>query len=281
MSLITVDSSGDPIHSELISEVTQDNYNHFFKYIIKLLEYPVKAVITDLDPMLEKAIKFVISGEIPHQKCIWHGMENIKRIINYQPVKRRYEQLIKRHDELDRSLLDKKGVHYKAAVEKLVEIQKDLEKTGAEYKEKEQMLYKINKMLFRKERDKTLKEFSQVKRRYNKKYPDVISFLRNNLVSLTMHQTDGNIPRTTVRAENINKQLQRRFKTIEGFEKNDSAFNYLNLIRNYLRFKLYTDCKRHRYHRNGKSPLELCQVKIVNCDWVKNLINWHKLSAVK
>lgn len=96
-----------------------------------------------------------------------------------------------------------------------------------------------------------------------------------------MHQTDSNIPRTTVRAENINKQLQRRFKTIEGFEKNDNAFNYLNLIRNYLRFKPYTDCKNDRYNRNGKSPLELCQAKIVNCDWIKNSINWQKLSAVK
>lgn len=281
MSLIAVDSSGDPIHSELISEVTQDNYNHFFKYIIKLLEYPIKAITTDLDPMLERAIKSVISDKIPHQKCIWHGMENIKKMINYQSVKRKFEQLNKKYEELNEQLFDKKGMYCTTTKERLLGLKKDIEKMAEDYKEREQMLNKISKMLFMKEREKTHKEFAQIRRRYNKNYPDVISFLKNNLVSLTMHQTDINIPRTTVRAENINRQLQRRFKTIEGFENNGNAFNYLNLIRNYLRFKPYTDCKKDRYNRNGKSPLELCKAYIESCDWIKNSINWQKLSAEK
>lgn len=88
------------------------------------------------------------------------------------------------------------------------------------------------------------------------------------------------IEKTNIMAESFNKQLQRRFKTIEAFQtfpqdpSDNTAFNYLNLIRCYLRFKPYTDCRGDRKHRNGKSPLQLCGVKLANKDWLKNSVNW-------
>lgn len=73
-------------------------------------------------------------------------------------------------------------------------------------------------------------------------------------------------------AENINKQFQRHFKTIEAFQLIDSAFDYQNLYRSYLRFKPYTDRRGNRKYRNGRSPLQLCGAKIPNADWLTNAI---------
>jgi hypothetical protein len=78
-------------------------------------------------------------------------------------------------------------------------------------------------------------------------------------------------------AENFNRQLQRRLKTIEAFQSFSTALNYLNMLRNYLRFKPFTDCKRAKKNRNGFAPIELCKAKLLSRDWIKNSINLPKL----
>ena len=66
----------------------------------------------------------------------------------------------------------------------------------------------------------------------------------------------------------------RRLKTIEAFQSIETAFNYLNLVRNYLRFKPYTDCRGKRRIRSRKSPMKLCQVGLSTKDWLKlSLLN--------
>jgi transposase-like protein len=273
LSLIAVDSSGDTIHSELITEVTQDKYDDFFRFIVERLDYPVKAVTTDLDGMLEKSIKTVILSDIPHQRCIWHGLERVKELINYQQTRKQYKQLKRRYDELLESLEDKKSSYYRSQL-KIEQMRKELEVIEAEYLEKDGIINEIKDMLYRQERKGTLKKFSETRKQYGVRYPEVISFLSNNLDGLIMHQRDERMPKTTIMAENVNKQLERRFKTIEAFQTIDTAFNYLNLIRNYLRFKPYTDCRGSRKYRNGRCPLELCSVKLMTRDWLKNSLNW-------
>jgi hypothetical protein len=66
----------------------------------------------------------------------------------------------------------------------------------------------------------------------------------------------------------------RRFKTIESFQKLIYAENYLNLYKNYLRFKPYTDCRGCNRYKNGKSPLEVCGVVLNNKDWLYNAISF-------
>jgi hypothetical protein len=44
-------------------------------------------------------------------------------------------------------------------------------------------------------------------------------------------------------AENLNRQIERRLKTIESFKYFKTAYIYLIMFSNYLRFKPYTDAK--------------------------------------
>jgi len=75
------------------------------------------------------------------------------------------------------------------------------------------------------------------------------------LDKLLTHQKDEKIKKTNNIAENINRRLMIRLKTIESFKNFNSAKNYLNLYKNYLRFKPYTDCKGNNKNKNEKITL--------------------------
>jgi transposase-like protein len=109
---------------------------------------------------------------------------------------------------------------------------------------------------------------------YQAKYPKLIEFFDRNLEKLITHQKHPKIKKTNNVAENISRQLMRRFKTIESFQKLIYAKNYLNLYQNYLRFKPYTDCRGSNRYKNGKSPLEVCGVVLKNKDWLYNAITF-------
>ncbi|MBU2444957.1 MAG: hypothetical protein KJ666_05215 [Bacteroidetes bacterium] len=47
--------------------------------------------------MLEKSIKTVLNSDIPHQKCLKHMIENVKRILNYSSTKAQYNKLMRMH----------------------------------------------------------------------------------------------------------------------------------------------------------------------------------------
>ena len=57
--LVAVDTTGDPVHIELIEEPNQEAYDDFFRYLIDHLGYRVRAITTDLDPMLDNAVKLL------------------------------------------------------------------------------------------------------------------------------------------------------------------------------------------------------------------------------
>jgi len=59
----------------------------------------------------------------------------------------------------------------------------------------------------------------------------------------------------------------RRLKTNESFNSIQSAENYLNFYKNYLRLKLFTDCRGKSKYKNGKSPLEVCGDKLKTKDY--------------
>jgi hypothetical protein len=83
------------------------------------------------------------------------------------------------------------------------------------------------------------------------------------------HQVNG-LPRTNNFAESVNKQLERKFKTMESFQRKETAAWYINLLVSYLRQKSYTDCRGSRRHLNGKSRLEAAGIKLGSKDWLKN-----------
>jgi len=276
LCLVAVDTTGDPVHIELIEEPNQDAYDNFFRYLTEHIGYRVRAITTDLDPMLENAIKNVFSGKILHQKCIWHATEIVKRLIDFQKIKRNYLRLKRKYHSVSTSLEDRKAF-YHTTKEKLEQLKIELDTMEQEYTAKENLITAVSNMLQKKTGSSISADLTSIKRHYKNQYPEVISFLVHNMDQLSTHTINHDIPKTNIMAESFNRQIQRRLKTIEAFQTFNSAFNYLNMIRNYIRFKPYTDCKGKRKYRNGKSPIELCNVKLQTRDWTKNSINYPKL----
>ncbi|MEW5897532.1 MAG: transposase, partial [Nanoarchaeota archaeon] len=116
----------------------------------------------------------------------------------------------------------------------------------------------VTNILYSSDRNKSTEIHKSLKLKFGDIYPRVFSMIEYHWEGLLAHQKDNNIPKTNNIAENRNRQIKRRFKTIEAFQSEISATNYLILICNYLRFKPYTDCRKNRKSRNGKSPLEIC-----------------------
>jgi hypothetical protein len=257
ISLIASDTSGYIVHEELLEEGNQESYDSFFRYIKDRLNYPFKSVTTDLDEMLEKSIRVVIGKEINHQKCTWHGLEAIKRTIGYKETANKYRRLERLLKKAQEELEDRKQ-SYERHVENIAVLKRELEMVSKKYHELEKLIEEIRKILYCKNSESTKKQLKNFKTRRRNKYLKVIEFLERHIEGLTMYQKDSKIPRTSNIAENINKQIVRRLKTIEAFQHFESASNYLNMLCNYLRFKPYTDCRKKRKYRNKKSPIELC-----------------------
>lgn len=140
--------------------------------------------------------------------------------------------------------------------------------------EKQAVVEAVRAIVYARERHRSERLREEFQQRSGRQYPAVVRFLWMHWEGLLQHQRDEKIPKTTARAENINTQLQRRYKTIDAFQSEETAFNYQNLLRSYLRFKPYTDCRGKNRSRNGKSPLELCHAKITTPDWVKNAVRY-------
>jgi len=245
MILTATDKTGDLLHTEVFIEREQDRIDEFFRFIKERLNYPFKGITTDLDEMLEKSIKTVLGDHIPHQKCLKHAMDNIERIIGLRQKRKAYKKA--EALEYERYIIVKS--EYKEALE----------------------IYDLTKMmLYTSDLRETKKIYTLLIKRYKKSYQNLFAFLKKNLPKLLTHQGHRDIPKTNNIAENTNRQLTRRLKTIESFQSIETASNYLNLYKNYLRFKPYTDCKGANKIKNGKSPLEVCGVEIKTKDWLKN-----------
>ncbi len=272
LSLIAKDKSGDIVHYEMIEEGDQSGYNNFFIFIKDRLEYPFKSVTTDLDEMLEKAIMIVLPEKVIHQKCIRHALEAVRKMTGYYSKKRKYNILSKKIEYLKECLPDRKSSYKRTdkVINELLEEKKVLEK---ELEELTIMIKRIREISYQKEPKQSYIDLKKFKRKYSKIYPSVVKFLNKHYNKLVSHQRDIRIPKTSNDAENLNRQIERRLKTIESFQHFKTAYDYLIMLCNYLRFKPYTDCKKKNKYRNGKSPISLCGVKILDRDWLNNTIN--------
>jgi len=273
LSLVAKDKSGDIVHYEMIEEGNQSGYDNFFLFIKDRLEYPFKSVTTDLDEMLEKAIMHILPEKVIHQKCIRHALEAIRRTTGYYSKKSKYNILVRRIECLEESLQDRKS-SYQRAKRTVDELLKEKDILGKELEKLSSMIQQVNKMSNLKDAEESRSELRKFKRKHSKTYPMIVKFLNKHYSKLVSHQSDENIPKTSNDAENLNRQIERRLKTIESFQHLKTAYDYLIMICNYLRFKPYTDCKKKNKYRNGKSPISLCGVKIMDRDWLNNTVNF-------
>jgi transposase-like protein len=260
VSLIAKDNNGDIVHEELLDYPDQSSYDEFFMFIKDRLEYNFNSVTTDLDPKLARSIRRVLGEDIPHQKCLKHALDNIMKIVKYNSLR------------VKRGKLEKKYTHdFKNFSNK---DHKELKKTKSQLVEIDQMMKIIKRYLWMAKKSKSEVIYQEVESKYSKIYPRVIYFLKINKKELLTHQGDKEIPKTNNDAENTNRQIMRRLKTIESFQTEMNAYNYLILFCNYLRMKPYTDCRKMRKYRNGKTPLQLAGVNFVISDWVKFSLNY-------
>ncbi len=244
--LTATDSSGDFIHTEIFKEVEQHGIDEFMRFIKEHLRYPLKGITTDLDEMLEKSTGKVFGKSIPHQQCLKHALDIVDRIIELKQKRRSYENALKNKttDSLEKKI---------------------------KYEEAEKIMELSRAIFYSSDKKQSTKILGELKI-YQAKYPKLIDFFDRSLEKLLTHQKHPLIKKTNNVAENINRQLMRRLKTIESFQKLIYAENYLNLYKNYLRFKPYTDCRGSHKFKNGKSPLEVCGVVLKNKDWLSNAI---------
>jgi transposase-like protein len=143
-----------------------------------------------------------------------------------------------------------------------------------DYQEAQKIYDLCKKALYCKQKESSMILLNQLIN-YKEKYPGLNKFINRHLDKLLTHQKDQKIKKTNNIAENINRRLMIRLKTIESFKNFNSAENYLNLYKNYLRFKPYTDCRGENRKKNGKSPLEVCGVVLKNRDWLKNAVTFY------
>jgi hypothetical protein len=271
LSLVAVDGSGDALHSEVHPEQTQEVYDQFLVYLRDRLEYPFRAVTTDFDTRLDKAVRRVISPGIAYQKCLWHAQQIVKGLIDYPQTRRRFIKLTQQIKQFKESLADRKQSSYDAT-HRIGQLEAELVTLRPQYQQKDQLMERFGQMVFASQRTTSERLWKTFRRLYGRAYPAVVRFVATHWEGLLQHQRNAAIFKTTVRAENFNKQLERRYKTIEAFQSVQTAFHYQNLYRSYLRFKPYTDCRGNRKAANGSSPLQLCGAIIQSSDWIKNAV---------
>lgn len=268
-----VDRTGDIFHCRAVNELTITEAAKFLEDI-KLLPIRVRGIVTDLDAALTGAVR-VVYKETPHQYCLKHALTAIEKLIGYTELRgfQRTNRDILRTEFY--RLRDRKGVWVKRAREEFFKHWETTRQVSERYQGIQALRDLCHQVLFAKS-EQQAKEYLVCLGR-SRSYPRVerrkaFAFIQRHWNHLMMYHRVPGLPRTTNLIENVNRQLERRYKTIEAFQHPSTAIYYTNLLVAYLRQKPYTDCRGHRKCLNGKSRLGAAKVKSLNLDWLKNCV---------
>ena len=271
---LAVDTTGDIMHCRPVPELSSTEAASFLREA-QALPVRIKGIVTDLDPALTRAVE-VVCPEIPHQYCIKHALAAIGILIGY--VERDVRERGRIHSEVDELLAQPQQGEVEAGVSRdsmLVARQKP---TCINFAGENSigLLYETCRMILAAQTERqALVLYNAL--RTNKRFPEkqhrkAVRFLTRRWDHLMMHHRVAGLPRTINLVENVNKQLQRRYKTIEAFQYRSTAVHYTNLLVAFLRQKPYTDCRGSRKHLNGKSRLASAKVRNLHASWLKNCL---------
>ena len=268
-----VDRTGDIIDCRAVKELTVNEAMIFLEGLKELGIKP-RGIVTDLDTVLTLAVRKVYP-ETPHQYCIKHALAAIEEMMGYRPVatRWRYNRGILR-TQFER-LGGRKGVWRERAREEFLVNWQRTRLLSDRYRILQRLWEASRDILMAKTEERARRLFGTLKRLDNVPVHEqhkVVEFFQRHWDHLMMHHRVRGLPRTNNQAENLNKQLERRFKTIEAFQHRSSAIVYVNLLVAYLRQKPYTDCRGSRKHLNGKSRLEVAGVKLQSQNWLRNAL---------
>jgi transposase-like protein len=268
-----VDRSGDIVDCTGVKELTVNEAIRFLEEI-KGLGFQWQGIVTDLDTVLTLAVEHVFKG-IPHQYCLKHALSAIEGQIGYTVINRRQKWTRGGlRDEFER-LRGRKGVWVERSREEFYKRWEQTRALSKRFRQVQSLRDACHGILFAKTEEQAEKRFRAL--RYTRSYPPrefrkVIAFFKRHWEHLVAYHRVPGLPRTNNLVENVNKQIQRRFKTIESFQHPCTAIQYMNLLIAYLRCKPYTDCRKGRRHLNGKSRLQAAKVRNLSPDWLANCL---------
>lgn len=279
---VAVDTSGDIVHCKAVEELSTTEATKFLREVVEEAHYNCQGVVTDLDQSLRRGVEIVFAGK-PHQFCVKHGFSSIERRIGYKPLEvhhRWNKQIMRREFE---KLRDKKGLWVERAREGFFESYDDYKKSSDRHKALMLLRAELHGILFSRSEEEARRKLRRLVRSkrhqlFEKEKQSAIAFLRDHWDNLMEYHRVNGLPRTNNFAESVNKQLERRFKTMESFQSKETAAWYINLLVSYLRQKPYTDCRGTRKHLNGKSRLESAEVRLPSRDWIKNSLKSIEIS---
>jgi hypothetical protein len=276
---IDYESHDIPVYVIALSENREDIRAGFTK--LRELNYPLKVVVCD-ESMGEIAqVAKEIFPDVIIQTCLKHYSESIDRTFKVNSVKRRLKSLQTKLDRIGDSILISTRHHTIEKARKLVNEMADLEfryqplieiqsifqeifweaKTEADVtKLEDELNVTVSKL------DNKYPHFQKIKDRYLNYYA------KRNQILASIKYPKLNIPRTTNLIEGFNSTtLEIRLSSIRGFEKIESAENYINAMILKRRFQKFTDCKDKFKPLNRKSPLQIAQPKnTLNFDFNSN-----------
>ena len=268
---LAVDTTGDILHCCPVVELSSTEAIKFLKEVLSL-PVKVRGVVTDLDPSLTRAVS-VVCNEIPHQYCIKHALAAIGVLIGYTEMNVRRGIISSQGNNTSISINQITPALYKR--KRLYTLNNSELKELERLDSKAALFQACRKILTAKSEEQSLEYLNTLRRSKTFSpvhHSKVVRFFRRHWKNLMMHHRFDGIPRTTNIVENVNKQLQRRYKSIEAFQYSRTAIHYTNLLIAFLRQKAYTDCRGTRKYLNGKSRLASAKVKHLDQNWLKNCL---------
>ena len=206
-----------------------------------------------------------------------HALSALEKAIGYKPSAQRQRWNKKIMREEFEKLRDKKGIWVEKARRAFVDSYGAYKKFSAHHQHVFTLRQRLHRILFARTEETTRQQVDTLRRirvpaTVTAQKRQAVRFLQRYLDTLTTYHAHEGMPRTTNLVENVNKQIQRRMKTIEAFQHRTSAEQYMNFLVAYLRQKPYTDCRGERRRLNGKSRLEAAGVVLDSKDWLNNCL---------
>lgn len=224
--------AGDLPHYELAESENKIELVMYFR-ALKGLHYPLKGLITDGNPFIVEAARFVYGDGFIHQRCTRHFLEDLRRLL---PVEEE----------------DREG---RATLERIIGMVQSV--IEADTLEKAAEAHRLLQSSARRCRHPLARTMLGMYAR-----------TRNALLAHLFHPA-LKLPHTTNDIENLFKQLMLRLRSLGRFFHHRYAREYLKGWALLRRFTPFTDCRGARKHRNKKAPIELAGAEIKNIDPLK------------
>lgn len=270
---LAVDGTGDIVHCRGVGELTATNAMSFLEDLVHELEYPCRGVVTDMDAALCRAVE-VVYPEKPHQYCLKHALAALEEVIGYKPLLQRYRWNRALLREQFTRMPGRRGIWVEHTREEFFRHYTDTRALSKTFHQRKALRDTLHAILFASSEGEAVLLLHRLRR--SRQWPTelrrkAVAFLERHWRHLVQHHRVHGLPRTTNLVENVNRQLERRFKTIEAFQHVHTALAYVNLLIAYLRQKPYTDCRGKRRGLNGHSRLLAAGVRLTG-SWLNNAL---------